>query len=80
MIGVTPMIGKNDLTNEVFDQQAARELEAWSAQHHIGMLSMWSINRDEQNAAGAISYVDLTSSSLVQRPFEFSSIFEAFSS
>ena len=80
MIGVTPMIGKNDLTNEVFDQQAARELEAWAAQHHIGMLSMWSINRDKQNAAGAISYVDLTSSSLVQSPFEFSSIFEAFSS
>jgi hypothetical protein len=78
MVGVTPMIGRNDLTNEVFAQQDARQLEAWAAQHHIGLVSMWSIQRDKQNAAGAISYVDLTSSSLLQSPYEFSSIFEAF--
>jgi len=78
MVGVTPMIGLNDVTTEKFDQQEARELEAWAASHNIGLLSMWSLNRDRQNSAGAIGYVDTNSSSLVQSPLEFSAIFNAF--
>jgi hypothetical protein len=75
MIGVTPMIGLNDATTETFGLSDARQLEAWAASHHIGELSMWSLNRDQESPSGALSYVDGNSSSLVQTPFEFSGIF-----
>jgi hypothetical protein len=77
-IGVTPMIGLNDVTTEVFDQQEAREVLAWAQQVGITRISMWSINRDYQHAAGAISYVDNFSSSLRQSPLEFSLLFNQF--
>lgn len=75
MVGVTPMIGLNDVTTETFDQQEARELLAFAQQTGIGRLSMWSLNRDQQNPAGKLNYVDLKSSSILQSPFEFSQIF-----
>ncbi len=77
-IGVTPMIGLNDVTTEVFNQQEARELLAWAEEKGITRISMWSINRDYQNPAGAIRYVDNFSSSLVQSPLEFSLLFNQF--
>jgi len=46
-IGVTPMIGKNDLTNEVFTVADARLLYAFAVEHDIGRLSMWSVQRDQ---------------------------------
>ncbi len=78
MIGITPMIGLNDVTTEVFDQQEARELLAWAKQKNIGLIAMWDLNRDFQNANGKINYVDLKSSSLLQTPYEFSNIFKSF--
>jgi hypothetical protein len=78
MIGVTPMIGLNDVTTETFDQQEARELMAFAQQKGIGRIAMWSLNRDQQNTAGKLSYVDLKSSSIVQQPFEFVQIFRSF--
>lgn len=78
LVGVTPMIGLNDATTEVFDQQEARELEAFAVQKGIGRIAIWSLNRDQQNAAGKLSYVDVKSSSVVQQPFEFSQIFKPF--
>lgn len=77
MIGLTPMIGLNDVTTEVFDQQAAQQVLAFAEQMGLGRLSMWSLNRDQQNSAGKLTYVDLKSSSILQQPFEFSHIFEA---
>lgn len=76
MIGVTPMIGLNDVTTEVFDQQEARELVAFAEQMGMGRISMWSLNRDKQNASGKLNHVDLMSSSILQQPFEFSQIFD----
>jgi hypothetical protein len=80
MVGVTPMIGVNDVTTEVFDQQEARELLAFAQQKGLGMISMWSLNRDRQNPAGRLSYPEATSSSILQSPFEFSRLFEVFTS
>jgi hypothetical protein len=77
-IGVTPMIGLNDVTTEVFDQQEAREVLAWAQQVGITRISMWSINRDYQHVAGTINYVDNFSSSLWQSPLEFSLLFNQF--
>lgn len=78
MVGVTPMIGRNDVTTEVFDQQEAQELLAFAQQKGIGFLAMWSLNRDQANSKGAISYVEPTSSSLAQQSLEFAGIFKGF--
>ncbi len=78
LIGVTPMIGMNDVQTEVFDQTEARELLAFAQQKKLGLVSFWSLNRDRANAKGAITYVESTSSSLSQTPFEFSRIFKVF--
>jgi hypothetical protein len=78
MVGVTPMIGLNDVLSETFDQQEARELLAFAQQQGIGRISFWSLNRDQQNASGMIGWVDNNSSSIVQQPYEFSEIFGIF--
>src|SRR4029079_14925094 len=39
MIGVTPMIGLNDVVSETFDQQEARELVAFAKQKGIGRIA-----------------------------------------
>ncbi len=80
LVGVTPMIGLNDVTSEKFDQTAAQQLEAFAQQKGIGRIAMWSLNRDQESPSGTLTYVDVTSSSIVQQPFEFSKIFEAFES
>jgi hypothetical protein len=78
MIGVTPMIGLNDVTTETFTPPDAQQLLAFARQRGLGELAMWSLNRDRQNAAGTLNWVDTTSSSIIQQPFEFSLIFHAF--
>lgn len=78
MVGVTPMIGLNDVTTETFDQQEAAELLAFAKQKKIALLSMWSLNRDQQNSSGKINYVDNNSSSLLQSSLEFSKLFNGF--
>lgn len=45
-IGVTPMIGQNDLPGEVFDLDAAQALNGFAREEGVGRVSMWSLNRD----------------------------------
>jgi chitinase len=45
-IGLTPMIGRNDLPGEVFELDAARDLKDYAVELGIQRLSMWSLNRD----------------------------------
>lgn len=75
MIGVTPMIGLNDDTSEVFDEAAARQLVAFAQQQGMGRISMWSLNRDTTGTA--TNSVTNTASSITQQAFDFSHIFEA---
>ena len=74
MVGVTPMIGVNDDTSEVFDEAAANQLVAFAQQNGMARISMWSLNRD--TAGTAKNSVDNTSSSIAQQAFDFSHIFE----
>ena len=78
MVGVTPMIGLNDVTTEVFDQQEARELMAFAQQKGIGRHLLLVAESRSAERAGKLNYVDLKSSSLLQQPFEFSQIFKPF--
>lgn len=45
-IGLTPMIGQNDIEGEIFDLKDAEELGAYASAKGVGRLSMWSLNRD----------------------------------
>ena len=80
MVGITPMIGRNDVLTEVFDQQEAKEVLAFAQQKNLGLLSFWSLNRDLQNASGVLPRTDNFSSSILQTPYEFSGIFKVFTS
>jgi hypothetical protein len=73
MLGVIPMIGKND-DSEVFSVADAKSLEAFAVQNQLGLVSFWSIDRDQVCPSGA----DYNSCSTVDSTnFEFATVFEA---
>jgi len=78
-IGVTPMIGINDVTTEIFNQQDAGELLAFAESKAIGMLSIWSMNRDQTCEDGQ-TYVSPTCSGIDQTPLEFSRLLAQYTS
>lgn len=45
-IGATPMIGQNDLPQDVLSLEDARRLNAFARENGVGRMSMWSMNRD----------------------------------
>ncbi|MGO4104382.1 chitinase [Leifsonia sp. YAF41] len=45
-VGLTPMIGQNDVRSEVFTIDSAQGLNAFAQKKGIGRMSMWSLNRD----------------------------------
>ncbi|MBC8062398.1 MAG: RICIN domain-containing protein [Clostridiaceae bacterium] len=73
-IGVTPMIGVNDVQSEIFNQADARKLLSFAQSNNwVGLIAMWSANRD--NGKGGALY---QSSNISQTDFEFCNIFKAF--
>jgi chitodextrinase len=75
-IGLTPMIGLNDVTSEIFTTADAQKVVDFvKSDPSIGRLSMWSVARDNGNGAGA-TYVSNENSSISQAPYAFSKIFE----
>jgi hypothetical protein len=70
-IAVTPMIGVNDITNEIFTVANARQLTAFAASKHLAWLSMWSAGRDHECPGGAQNSMTPTCSSIVQTPDAF---------
>ncbi|KAF7493278.1 putative bifunctional chitinase/lysozyme [Sarcoptes scabiei] len=51
MIGITPMIGRN-FNGKVFTIDHANQLVRWASESKIGMLSFWSISRDNGRCPG----------------------------
>lgn len=45
-IGLTPMIGDNDVAGDVIDLATARGLNQFARERGIGRISLWSLNRD----------------------------------
>jgi hypothetical protein len=77
-LGVTPMIGVNDISSEVFTLADAQALVNFAqTDSNIVRLSMWSVARDNGNSAGA-HYASPDSSGIAQHPFDFSTIFHQF--
>jgi hypothetical protein len=79
MVGVTPMIGVNDQTDEVLQLSDAQQLLTFAQQKGIGELSMWSSTRDKECPGGAEPSSSPTCSSIVQGPNAFTDLFEPFS-
>lgn len=71
-VAVTPMIGVNDTSNEIFTVADARQLVDFAKTVHLGWLSMWSLTRDVACPGGAKAYADATCSSIAQTPWAFS--------
>ena len=46
-VGITPMIGQNDVPGEIFYLDDAADVRDYALNHKIGRLSMWSANRDQ---------------------------------
>ncbi|MGW2646598.1 glycoside hydrolase family 18 protein [Streptomyces sp. NPDC001393] len=76
-VAVTPMIGVNDVSSEIFKVDDANQLVNFARSKGLGGLSMWSAARDKQCAGGAKNSADPTCSSIVQDPFAFSKAFGA---
>jgi chitinase len=53
-LGITPMIGKND-DGSTFTLADARTVESFAAQHGVGRLAFWSIDRDQPCSGSANS-------------------------
>ncbi|MBG7702176.1 cellulose binding domain-containing protein [Streptomyces sp. MC1] len=77
-VAVTPMIGVNDVSSEVFKVDDATQLVNFARSKGLGWLSMWSATRDKQCAGGTKPTADATCSSLAQDPFAFSKAFGAY--
>lgn len=45
-LGLTPMIGQNDVPGEIFTLDDAASLNAYAKAKGVGRVSMWSLNRD----------------------------------
>ena len=74
-IGVTPMIGVNDCTDEIFSLNNAQELINYCKYNdNINLVSFWCINRDNGNKINT-NYTDCNYSGIEQKLYEFSCIF-----
>ncbi|GAA1137236.1 chitinase [Nesterenkonia lutea] len=56
-LGATPMIGQNDVLDEVFQLNDAKRFNEFAVENGIGRMSMWSLNRD---ATCGSNYPDTT--------------------
>ncbi len=77
-IAVTPMIGVNDTSYEIFTVADAQQLVAFAAGKHLAWLSMWSAARDAECPGGAQSFASPTCSSIVQGPNAFADALGAY--
>jgi hypothetical protein len=76
-VAVTPMIGVNDVSAEVFKTDDATQLVNFARAKGLGWLSMWSAARDQSCPGGPKPTADATCSSIAQDKFAFSKAFGA---
>ena len=76
-IGVTPMIGQNDNSAEVFSEADAQTLVNWADSAHLGRLAFWSVDRD-QPCSGSASGLPACSE-ISQNALDFTKIFDSYS-
>jgi chitinase len=76
-IGITPMIGVNDDSAEVFSEANASSVVSFANANGIGRLAFWSVDRD-QPCGGSINGLPVCSE-ISQAKLDFTKIFNGFS-
>ncbi len=77
-LGITPMIGVNDVASEIFSLADAQQVESWAASNvNVSRLSMWSVARDNGAGAGH-AYASADTSGIAQSNRQFASILGKF--
>ena len=75
-LGITPMLGVNDVAGEVFKLADAASVLSYARKNsNVALLSFWSLGRDNASCTAVVSP---TCSGISQKPWEFSRIFVAF--
>lgn len=78
MLGITPMIGVNDVQPEVFSLQDAQQVLTFAQQKKVGRLAFWSENRDKACSNGTGGSASPACSGVAQNPFDFSNVFKQY--
>jgi hypothetical protein len=73
-LGLTVMIGRNDIADEVFTLADARAVVGFARRIRLGALSMWSLGRDRQCPTGTPPLAQPTCSGVAQQPYAFARI------
>lgn len=78
-IGLTPMIGQNDVVGEVFTLEDAEAFNAFATERGAGRMSMWSLNRDATCSEnyGDTTLVSDSCSGIDQKGFTFAPVLGA---
>lgn len=71
-VGITPMIGQNDVANESFSLADAKRVTTFAKTHGVGRLAFWAMARDEPCGTGDGNY---DCSNLPQSPLAFTKTF-----
>jgi chitinase len=78
MVGITPMIGQNDTSGEIFSLSNEAQVLSFAQTNKIGELSFWEVSRDNGNCAGSTG-ASPTCSGLSQSTYAFVNAFKVFS-
>jgi len=73
IIGITPMIGKND-DGGTFNLGDAHQVVTFAAGRHLGRLAFWETTRDRNACNGALYQC----TNIKQKPYDFSKIFATY--
>lgn len=76
MLGITSMIGINDVPSEIFTTTDAKELVTYGHNKNLGQLSIWSLNRDHPCPKDVTNYTKC--SGVAQQPYEFTKIYNNY--
>ncbi|MFI6096768.1 cellulose binding domain-containing protein [Lentzea sp. NPDC051213] len=76
LLGLTPMIGRND-TGMTTTQADARKVLDYAKANHVGRVAFWSAGRDNGSCPGG--GVSPTCSGISQANWEFTNLFKAYS-
>jgi chitinase len=75
LVGVTPMIGMNDVQGETFSLANAQTVLNAAANNGYGVVSNWSVGRDQACPSNG-AYTSPSCSGIVQQPYAFATIFK----
>ncbi len=77
-VGITPMIGQNDTSGEIFTlADATTVVDFAEANSYVTRLAYWSVGRDNGSCAGDTS-ASPSCSGISQSTYQFAGIFEGF--